>query len=179
MNRSFGTAVLTSACGRRWQPTWCGARKAAPSGATGRPTHGVCAHEPVCSWVLCNSISVGLPLATADTFVLLQRALPLVDQLFRPGHAFKKPGCCWASCSPGSTCKPPVGAVFPSAVTAPQSFVAGRRPAEPALWNGHGAVGCRWWEPIGAYGVSTCLPTSRPTRPICPWCPPMNKCEKF
>jgi len=39
-----------------------------------------------------NSASVRLPLASQDTAVLLQAALPLVDQLFRPGQRFQKAG---------------------------------------------------------------------------------------
>ena len=48
--------------------------------------------SPFSSGFYANSAAAVLPLATQDTGVLLQAALPLVDHLYRPGCAFRKAG---------------------------------------------------------------------------------------
>jgi len=48
--------------------------------------------SPFSSGFYANSATAVLPLATQDTGVLLQAALPLVDHLYRPGCAFRKAG---------------------------------------------------------------------------------------
>jgi DNA polymerase V len=48
--------------------------------------------SPFSSGFYANSASVVLPLASQDTAVLLQAALPLVERLYRPGRLFQKAG---------------------------------------------------------------------------------------
>ena len=48
--------------------------------------------SPFTAGFYANSATVSLPLASQDTGVLLQAALPLVDRLYRPGCAFRKAG---------------------------------------------------------------------------------------
>ncbi len=94
VSRSFGTAVLDRLSLREAVAAHVvrGAEKLRRQGQrAGRLTVFV-RTSPFAAGFYANSISVGLPLATADTAVLLQRALPLVDQLFRHGYAFQKAG---------------------------------------------------------------------------------------